>query len=226
MALNPVTSNVVIVAHHFNPTITDQIWLVENHVVQRDEFEGGCLFTDVLVQVPTRNFHFFVVPEKCQFTPAVEVERQQDLISERLGALVRTLPHTPYQALGFNFVWHLTPENMSIERLSRHLFFMDSPLHEWFNVENARFGTYLSKESLEFRLKLDVKPIFAEIGGQRLDTIQFSFNYNRDFADDEDPVEAIIQSLNRWNDTREESSRVMQVVQQSATNQQVTGDSQ
>jgi hypothetical protein len=211
MTLQLANSNVVIAAHHFNPSVTNQIWLVDNGIVLREEFETGAVFTDMFVQVPTKNFHLLIVPDNCQFAPAPHVEKQQELIGERVGKLVSILPHTPFRAIGLNFVWHLIPENASIEVVSRHLFGVPgSPLHGLFDADNARFGGYLSKDSLGCRLRLDVKPIMVQTpDGQQVYLIQFAFNYHHDVAERPNAVAEIQQLLEQWNAAREESFRIV-----------------
>lgn len=146
MPLQLVNANVVLVAHHFNPTITDQLWLTEHAIVMRDEASGPYVFTDMLVQVQTRNFHLLIVPDRCQMTPSPENENTQQLILARLGQLIKLLPHTPYRAVGLNFNWHFSGDNNNIEPLARARFFVPgSPLHELFNVDGSRFGGYMSK---------------------------------------------------------------------------------
>jgi hypothetical protein len=207
MTLQLATSNVVVLAHHFNPTITDQIWLSKNQIVREGEMDGSFIFADMITQVQTKLFHLLIVPDKCQFTPADSGQGQQALIRERVGMLVNNLPHTPYKAVGMNFVWHLVPEGSSIPEISRRLFFLKGhPLHQLFDVDNARFGAYLSKDSLGCRLKVDVKPLHAEkTDGSKLELIQFECNYHRDIGESEDGVDVILHQLAQWTSAREDS---------------------
>ena len=215
MPLELVTGNVVIVAHHFNPSITDQIWLAEKGIVHRDEPESGYVFADMMVQVPTRSFHLLIVPETCQFTPNLAIERQQELIVDRLGMLVRTLPHTPFRAVGMNFVWHLQMDERALQEFSRRFFVQTSRLHQHFDVPDARFGAYLSKDTDAGRLRLDVKPTHMDQAeGARLYLMQFSFNYSLDLVGEANPVEAIERILNHWETAKEESSHIAREAEQ------------
>ncbi len=212
MAVKLVNSAAVVAAHHFNPSVTSQVWLIDNEIVLRDEFTaGGAVYTDMFVQVPTRDFHLLIIPDNCQFTPAHHVERPQELIVNRVGRLVEILPHTPYKGVGVNFMWHFTPENDTVNAVCRQLFYhAESPLHRLFDVNDARFGCYLSRDSLGFRLKLNVQPVMIAMpDGQQSHLIQFAFNYNFDLAGRENSVAEIQQALNRWNEAREESSQIV-----------------
>jgi hypothetical protein len=193
-------SNVVIVAHHFNPTITDQVWLVQYGIVNQDELAGPYVFTDMLVQVPTRNFHLLIVPDRCQLTPSPEVSDQQALIVDRLGRLVGLLPHTPYRAIGLNFNFQFSPANGDIEAFGKTRFFVrESPLHGLFADQGSRFGSYLSKTFHNGRLKLDIKPAKITTADAQYEVMQFAFNFNLELPK-EDKVTTLKDFLNRWNE--------------------------
>ncbi len=99
----------VVVAQQFNPSVVTQLWLRDNRVLAAEDFQDGSIFSDYVVQVRSRLFHMLVLQDQLQFVPAVPAEQQQQLVTERLGAIIQLLPHTPYRALGLNFSWHLTP---------------------------------------------------------------------------------------------------------------------
>ena len=211
MSLQLATANVIVLAHHFNPTITDQLWLARNFVVRENEMVPPFIFSDMLTQVQTSDFHLLIVPDKCQFTPAPALENAQPLITERVGIIVRELPHTPYTALGINFVWHFTQDDLDLNEVTKDLFFVPrKPLHHIFDVPDARFGAYLSKDSLGFRLKLDVKPVLGlRTDGSKIDLIQFECNYHRAIEESEEAVDVIIQSLTQWGSAHTEAREIV-----------------
>lgn len=211
MSLELVGSNTVIVAQQFNPSVMSQLWLVRNGLLNDDDFLPGCVFTDMLVQVRSREFQLVVVPPQCQFSPSVEVEREQEVIVAKVGSIVRTLPHTPYRGIGLNFVWHLVPDDGDVRSTSRALFFReDGPFHQDFTDENSRFGAYMSKDALGVRMKIDAKPIIVnQHQKDERELIQFACNFHTDIAPDDDGVAKIEQVLGRWNEAREESSRIV-----------------
>jgi hypothetical protein len=200
-----VTANVVVVANQFNPSIVTQLWLVENELVSRDDFLHGGFFTEVVANVPTRQFGLFVTPPQLQFAPAPDSEDQQRIITDKLGRFLQLLPHTPYSAIGLNFVWHLKPEDGDTARVTRELFFREGfPLFRAFDSPDARYGGYLSKDALGCRLKLDVKPI-AITSPEGVDNrVQFSFNFHYGIIHNaESPVSQIQRVLDQWNQARQ-----------------------
>ncbi len=204
-----VESSVVVVAQNFNPSVTSQLWLVRNGVVEGD-FLPGCIFTDLLVQVRTRRFSLLFTPEQFQFVPAAGEENHHVLVQDVIGRIVRLLPHTPYRALGLNFTWHLTPAGGDVAALSRRLFFAAGrPLFRDFDAPDASFGAYLSRDLLGFRLKLDVKPVTVTPPGataaeQRL---QLLYNFHADLPEGEEAVERIQPHLRRWSEAADVARR-------------------
>ena len=205
-----MNSAIVIVARQFNPSIVRSDWLIRNGILGEEDFMPGCVFTDMLVQVRSRMFDLLVAPEQCQLTPLVEPDEQQQLISEKVGTIIRTLPHTPYTALGLNFDWRLSPEKTTVGTLSRHLFFVpESPLHKELDSEDARFGGYVSKDVLGFRMKLNVKPI-QDLEDEERQWLQFGFNFHLDLpSGQEDRIATIESALTRWHAARAESERIL-----------------
>jgi hypothetical protein len=202
MALQLATSSAVVAAQQFNPSVTGQHWLIQNGVVLPEEFQVGSVFTDMFAQIPTRDFLLQITPENCQFhfPQHVAKEKQPELIKERLAKIVNLLPHTPYTAVGFNFVWHFFPGDNGIAAECRRLFFeKDKPLHNAFNKEDARFGAYMSMTWKAYRVRLDAKPVIQLIPPeQRNEMIQFAFNYHLEVAGRPEPYRDIIASFDQW----------------------------
>ena len=214
MEIRLVTANVVLAARQFNPSIINQLWLVDHDVVRREEFRPGSVFTDMLVNVVTEQFTLFVSPEQLQLVPTIGPGDVQDLISERVGKLVATVPHTPYTACGLNFIWHVGSDN--IQQMSRDLFFVpNSPLHQQFEGKDARLGAYLSKPFYDGRLKLDIKPLTLthNESGKEEERLQMAFNMHWDIERENDVVNQINSNLRRWNDAINEATRIIKSIE-------------
>jgi len=219
MTIELAGANVVVAANQFNPTVFSQLWLVRNGLLAEEDFGPGFLFSQAVVQLATPQFLLLVVPSQLQFTPSEQIQAQQGLIIEKVGRIVERLPHTPYVAIGLNFVWHLRDEHTRIEELSRDLFFKnDSDLYRRFDTQDARFGAYLSRNFLGCRLKLDVKPIsLDESGHDEMQRLQFAFNFHRDLGDGAEEASRRIQDmLGRWDEARAESMQIVESLQRGA----------
>ena len=91
----------VLVAKQFNPSVVNQIWLTQQGILSPEgKVEEGSLFSDMIVQVLTPDFVILVLPEQLQFIIKASPDRQQALVEEKLGKMVRELPHIPYRRSG------------------------------------------------------------------------------------------------------------------------------
>lgn len=212
MAMQIAASSVVVLAQHFNPSVVGQYWLVKNNIVSPDEIQVGAVFTDMFVQVPTRDFNLLITPENCQIAVSTHVaaEKQQGLVIDHLGKIVELLPHTPYTAVGVNFVWHFFPDD-GIEVACRRFFFSKGvALHQLFDASDARFGGYLSKNWKSFRLRLDARPIIMSLpDGQQRELIQLAFNYHRGVLGLPQPWQDVLDTLKEWDAARENSLSIV-----------------
>jgi len=211
MPWHPAGSVAVIVANHFNPSIFKQGWLTKLGVVGPDDLlEEGNLFSDTVAQVRSKYFHMLVLPGQMQFVPAVLPEQEEELLLDKVGSIVRELPHTPYTAIGLNFNWQLSPNDGDMGRLTRELFTTpDRPLYQRFGGDNARFGAYLSKDFGLFRLKLDVRPVHLAEGEETHYRLQFLFNFHSSV----DGAEQIVERLGHWNEIRQEAREILESVE-------------
>jgi len=227
-------SNVVVVAKNFNPSILSQIWLVRNEVIEEAEFLPGCIFAEGLTQIVTRSFDMLVVPDRLQFSPKVEplqeAEQQEgvdrdweqpegELVADKVGKIIRALPHTPYSAVGINFIWHETPQGEEgISGLTRRLFWNPhSALHRQFADENARFGTYMSKDiGGGMRLKFDVKPVVVGISAEGVeDRLHLAINFHKEIGGG-DRVQQTLGAIRRWNECKTQASALAELALEGA----------
>jgi len=209
MNIELVDASVVVVARQFNPSVFSQLWLVRHGLVGENDFREGCIFSDALAQVTTEAFNLLVVPPRAQFIANVAEDAQQRLIVDRMGLLVRALPETPYRAVGINMTWKVQAASGSIADLSRRLAFVpSSPVHAIFDEADARFGAILSKDSFGCRLNLTVKPEVVE--GEEDESLVFAFNYHRDIRPDDDAAQIIIETLEQWDNARNEATTIVQ----------------
>lgn len=212
MPADLVDANAVIVAHSFNPTIADQFWLADNRIVLKEEFRKK-QFADALVEVATDEFHFLLVPERCQFTPRPGSECASGLIVERLGRLVDALPHTPFQAVGINFTWFVRFSECTLGQYSKMRFGrQDSPTYLHFDTPDARYGGYFSKDLNNCRLKLDVKPLHVAFEEKPTEVMQFAFNLHRDLGPDASGIERtedVKRVLGMWDSTRAAAQEIL-----------------
>lgn len=216
MPSQQIDSSVVVVARQFNPSVFSQLWLVRNHVVDEGSFVKGCLYTDEVAKVETRLFGLLVIPPQLQFQPRVAPEEEAGLIRDKVGSIIRLLPHTPFTAVGLNFAWHLWPDNQDLPSFSRSLFLRSSgPFFEAFgDAGDSLFGAYVSRDFQGCRLRLDIKPIEGPFSENQVvrRRLHFGFNFQLDVPQ-EDPIPAMEQHLDRWKQAKDEATRIVKLVE-------------
>ena len=208
MSIELVEASVVVVARQFNPSVFSQLWLVRQGLVGEDAFRDGCIFSEALTQVHTEAFNLLVVPPRAQFIANVAEDAQQRLIVDKMGHLVRALPETPYRAVGINMKWKVQAADGVIADMSRRIAFVpNSPVHSSFDTQDARFGAILSKDSFGCRLNLTVQPAVAD--NEEGEVLVFAYNYHRDIRPEDDAIPVILDTLEQWDNAREEASRIV-----------------
>ena len=193
----------VLVGNTFNVAIFQQAWLLETEIFSRDDFSGQKnIFTPVAVSVSSEGWSFLVVPERIQLV--FSGERAPDDfpggIDRIVGGISRELPHTPVNALGFNFSFSVSCSDPArYQEVLKKLFVCPgNPLGDYFNSEDARYGAYFSKNIERFGagMRLDIKPDSNE--GKEF--LRLNFNVHKDIARMAD----VSPALAEWPDLYEE----------------------
>lgn len=191
------TSNLVVTANAFNPSLFRETWLRELDFLQ-SSLATGFVFSDSIAHVPTTAFKLIVIPPQLQLEPADRVTAP-DLARDLVEKVLRRIPHTPFTGVGLNFVWDLDLEGEALEAATRRLFCpTTNPIANEFAGANANFGSYMSVDVPNARLKLDVKPVMASNGVEVKRFIRCAFNFHRDLA--AEPL-AVLEAVARgWRD--------------------------
>ena len=211
MEMNP--ANVVIIARQFNPSIISQYWLIKNGIFTEEEIQPDSIFSPVIANVHSRDCQVLVLPEQLQFMSELADQSGQELLISKLGKIVQTLPHTPFIAVGLNFSWQVYDEDdASNAALGRKLFFRDdSPLYKFFDVDDARFGSYMSRDILGCRLKLDIKPVTVPCPEGASNRLLFGFNFHLQLIED-DKAESILNLFQKWDKAKETAVSLMKQI--------------
>lgn len=201
---------VVILANSFNPSIFNQYWLISNGFIPEGGILPDSVFTPGVTQILTPGFQMLVVPDQLQFNYTGNEQCPfQDSLRKTLKPMMEQLKEVPYRAVGLNYVWFVSDPEKSMPALSREMFCIDgAPLYRAFQTEDARFGSYLSRDFGTFRLKLDVKPVTIPENENKKEFLQFAFNFHADF-DPQHGYRQLEERLSKWDECLEEASRIM-----------------
>jgi hypothetical protein len=195
--------NVLIAANAFNPSVIRESFLMKQGVLHSEgNLEPGFVFSDQIVNVPTKKFTLIVVPQQLQLV-LVERADAHELVKSIVPSIIKALPHTPYTAIGLNFVWLIVPEE-PLDVATRRLFSASgSVFGDAFDTPDSCFGFFASKDIGAVRLRADVKPVRVEVEANadksKHEMIQCAFNFHVDLTT-ETAVEKITALCDRWQE--------------------------
>ncbi len=106
-----ITRNVVLLARQFNPAILTDIWLVNEGIVTEEEFNQRTerLVTPVFSKIETAAFDLLAIDERLQLTLRA-ADLPAAIVRDKVGRIAEVLHHTPYTAVGFNFIYKMSRE--------------------------------------------------------------------------------------------------------------------
>lgn len=213
-----IKSNVVIVAENLNPSIFRETWLVKEGVFTEEEIiVPKSFFSSVSVNVVTPSAELLIVPERLQLTLKTD-EKQDEIVKRVLGNIVKALPHTPYRAVGINFQWILEFSDQSkLPKVTQEIFLSEeNPLRNIFDTEDTVVGVYLSKDELEMRLKLNVKPIKGSGIKVGKEALQFDFNFDKSINNPEKATGIVLETTDKWLAAKAISENIVKEVSENA----------
>lgn len=168
------------------------------------EILPGAVFTPQFVQMQTNNFTLIVAPNQLQFYPT------DNASTSIISGIISKLQHIPYKAAGLNFTYFSDANDSGGEDLTRGKFTNTiNSIYQEFQEDDCKFGSYLSKNFLEFRLKLNVIPVNAmRNNGQTVQKLQYAFNFHVDIPQ-KDGAMKLIESITKFNECKAYSAKIM-----------------
>jgi len=201
-------TNVVVTARDVNVSIFKPLWLSNCDIFRREELEGDIIITPPLVQIPTKKFELAILPNRIQLLTRSLYAEFNDDVFRIIGGIIKRLPHTPFTAVGLNFNYLMSPDNVEgYHAWNRKLFsslFSNQIVAK--EDKDSRFGCYISYDTLGMRLRSKIKPMKAESTIKMLcddwepgqDIMLYDFNFNYNVAETDNPVDSIQQTLAKW----------------------------
>ena len=209
-----INQNVVIVSDGINTASFSQFWFIQNGVFKQDEILPDSIFAPGLTNLSAIDCNILIVPNQIQFTiKSDDILLAKECITKRLLPIVQTISTMHLKAMGLNFTWRINAQE-NIPIFSKRIFCNQaSSLSSVFNDDNARFGTYMSKDFKGTRLKLDIKPVIINENGRANEFILAAFNFHRDISVSTNELDSIISILNNWDIYGCESKEITKLCQ-------------
>jgi len=217
------TATAVVVANYFNISIFQPFWIVKNGILREDEISSNMLVSPGVIVFPTDHFELTILPERIQmrFNPNGYATAQEDL-NRVIGGIVKVLPHTPYAAMGFNYDFRISqPAGAEFAKWNRDLFVSraSSEITDASDAD-ARFGCYVSFNSLGGRMKINILPLRESrvtatpsgTSSSETEAVHVAVNLHRDIAQPP-AIDAMMGALARWEQAFDLSSKLMRKIE-------------
>lgn len=195
--------NIIILAQGFKPSSFNQLWFLKNKIItDESEFSSDSIITPDIAEIIFKEFSLIVTPEQMLFVVKDELVFD-NYVRNILIPIINKTEDVLYSAIGFNSAWLVSDLSIPFPEFNKTFLRKEiskNPLYNFFNGVDARFGTYMSKEFLDSRLKLDIKPVLVsrEKPQNNSEYLYFRFNYHRDL-DNENRHKQLIDVLSTWN---------------------------
>lgn len=200
IALNKAT--IVILAKEFNPSIVTKDWLSREGIVQGEAIN--------FANVPTFSFfesdNFIITVAPDRFEVVLKIAKLVDYRTLDLESLVSVaetfterLPHTPYKAVGINYIWKAESEgDENITSILKEKFLSDKKMFSRLCPEKDSYvGSIIYFPHDGFKVKLVIEPV--------LDTMKHitcNFNYNAITLSYKEVRERIEKAIENWSNSK------------------------
>jgi len=208
MKVKLAEQTVVVVANDVNISIFKPWWLIANGIVQESEvISDNVVISPVAIHIPTVGFELGIFPNRIQMVFYPNSDNIQESINRIMGQIIQKLPHTPYTGIGLNYNYLLSLEKSNFYSWTKKN--LSSDFTNSITIDDnskPKYGSYLSFDFLDGRLKLDVKPVTGndQISSvdsdwlQGKDLIRANFNFHYDINVQRNSIENMLNILKLW----------------------------
>lgn len=219
MQASLITTNIVFVGL-FNISLFDKYFFIKNKIFDEEDILSESRFDTVNgIQLITNVLDVIIVQNQIIISSKI-IEPNSNVGNEEINKIALSIIERGkvlnISAFGINFNWSIEDTSMSLQDLSKSLFYSDniSLLNNFFNNQDSVFGIYASTKFKNARLKLDVKPSNAHqiINNTVIskEVIIFGFNFHFDVKDLLQNTE-VLNYLNDYSDYKKESKRIISI---------------
>jgi hypothetical protein len=206
--MNLTNLNIIIIANNFNPTIFSETWLKKNNILDEKDIVTDYLFSPLSVSVLTTEFELGVFPDRLSLSLNLkDLESAKRQLNKVITGIFLELPNTPFVAFGYNFTWQVElKEKAQIEHQREFCLPSTNPLGKFFEDPSSRFGVYMSKNYKNFRLRLNIQPQRAGVGGLSSESMTFHYNFHNgvdSISDTKERAKIIVDSISIWKELYE-----------------------
>jgi len=192
----------------FQPSKFDKFFFIKNNILNEEEILDSSVFRQDIVQLYTSDVSIVIFATQIIFT---QLKITQDRIKE-ISSIFISVVKPDVTAAGINFTWNIIPRK-SLEEDSKMYFLNEKNkmFSNFFNTPDSIYGSYVSKDILNGRLKLDIKPQNINQGTNVKSFVRllnFAFNFHFDI-DSKDNHVGLLKTIDNYNQLLSESEKIM-----------------
>jgi len=199
--------NIVLVGL-FNLNDFDKYFFIKNEILAEGDFQNNYIYQPPnIIQINTKTIQVVILPTQFIATSLNPLE-VTDNIATIVRLILKNSKTSSISGLGINFQWFFSDEKKSMHEISKQFINpADSVQNSEFNTQDSHFGLYMSKNFKDARLKLDIKPSIISEKSNKIEAIQFAFNFH--FEINSTNVEDIDKFLSDYADYYQKASNIM-----------------
>ena len=194
----------------FNPAKFDRYTFIKNKIIKEEDIEHSSIFLPEIVNLESEKFKLVI--NSNQIIISTNPENKVD-ISKFLLKFLSLFVEVNLNASGFNFRYFVEPklDNSEIDVFIKKNFFNPNNKiqSQFFNDDNSTYGFYSSKDFKDTRLKLDVKPVNLNTPNLNLKSVQFEFNFHKDYDLKDNSFEKLNELLNSYKVYKNECKNII-----------------
>ncbi len=151
--------NIIVLANNHNPAISTKDWLIKKEIFNKEPIKF--LNTEVFSAFENNDYIFQVDEKRLLLQAKNPSSANIDDLGQKINKYVKTLPETPYIALGFNIKWEYqqsVPEEKIIEVLKNQFCNKPSKIKTALNTDEFKFGGIFIFNEKSNQITLKINP--------------------------------------------------------------------
>jgi len=206
-------SSAVLIARDVNQSIFKPAWLLNQGILLEGETDGSeTVFAPGITRVATDSFELLVLPDRIQLRLPPDVRDGDAFVTRVLGGITRTLPHTPFSAVGLNNQYEVCPTDAKgFFDWNRRMFASPWALAHTDDNPRNRFGCSFAFDAFDgarmrVRAAVTAAPGTSEVDPEDTGPVQpylvnLHCNLHRDLPAS-DTIRELSRMLSLWKDVR------------------------
>lgn len=202
---NTLAGKNIVFVGRFEPAKFDKFFFIKASILKEEEISETSVFRPEMVHVHTSDITILILPHQIIIT---QLKIEGDRVKE-VSSLFVSASSLEVSAMGINFTWHVFPTGR-FETYTKNYFFNEKNkmFLYFFDTEDSAYGSYVSKDFMNGRLKLDIKPQTIAVATQNAPAmigLVFAFNFHFVITG----KEQLITTITTYKDLLSESEKII-----------------